>query len=118
MKKLLTSFSAGLIGIVLLVQAGTPSGNVEFSWTNTNAPGLVQAFCLYWSPSATVPMSNWTKIATIPPTQLTYATNIQVGENYFAMTCSNWWGESPFSLVVSTPALPSSQLGFGIKRMP
>ena len=118
MKTLLTSFAALLAGIVALVQAASPSGNVTFVWTDTNSPGLVQSYCIYWSPTVTLPMSNWVKVATIPAPTNQFTTNIAVGENYFAMTCSNWWGESPFSVIASTPPLASAQVSLAIRRNP
>lgn len=121
MRTLLLSFVAFVLVLFSGIAASPPTGTITFWWTDTNAPGSVDAYRIYVTPDPGLPKSNWTVFATIPggtnqlPTN-TFSTNITIGAWTFAMTCSNFWGETGFSSTASTPALLSAAAQLGIRR--
>lgn len=78
--------------------------------TNQVSPELV--FKLYSSTNMTVPLTNWTVLAVVPGTNRSVTLPVEPGVRFYALTASNWWGESDFSNAVGTPAAPvASALG-------
>lgn len=116
MRTLLLSFVAFVLVLFTSIAASPPVVSVTFTWVDTNAPGQVDAYYIYTTFNPGVPKSNWTMFAAIPAGTNQFQTNVTAGQAYYAMTCSNFWGETPFSMVVSTPALLSAQAQVGIRR--
>jgi len=97
--------------------SGPPSGRVNLVWdypTNELSPDLV--FRLFHSTNITVPMTNWVVLTNVPGTSTSVSVVITPGIHFFVMTASNFWGESDFSNVASTPALPRSATSPRITR--
>lgn len=85
-----------------------PSAEVKLSWDfppdKTNA-----VFRVYHSTNLTIPKTNWAVLQTT--TNKVAVLRVPVGVNFFAITASNFWGETGFSTVVDTPlVLVSSDL--------
>jgi hypothetical protein len=53
-------------------------------------------------------MTNWPVIAVINGTNRTAKVQLAPGRYWFAMTASNWWGESDFSEVLEVKGPPLS----------
>lgn len=81
--------------------------------TNDITPDMV--FKWYLSRDITTPMSNWVVVATT--TNPAIRLPVTAGVNFFAITASNFWGESDFSNVASTPALPRSDVTLKVSRV-
>lgn len=101
-----------MLSLLLLISsisfAAPPVGDVTLEWvrpvgwTPTNS-GIYK---LYGSPTLSIPMTNWTVLTNISLMSTSTTVHINPGQYFFAMTQSNLWGESIFSIVVSTPPLP------------
>lgn len=97
--------------------AAMPSGNVVLSWnypTNELATNLV--FKIYGTNLLNSSFSNWPVLTNATGTNLSIPIRIVPGPFFFVMTASNFWGESDFSAVASTPALPRSDVNLRITR--
>lgn len=116
MKALLLSAAAFVLVLFTSIAASPPVVSVTFTWVDTNAPGQVDAYYIYTTYNPGVPKSNWTMFAAIPAGTNQFQTNVTAGSAFYAMTCSNFWGETGFSMVVGTPALLSSTATVGIRR--
>lgn|SRR3990167_7444759 len=109
-----------ILGCLLAALAATPpSGRVILAWDYpTNELGTNLTFRLYGSSNITTPLTNWTVLTNVVGTNLSVTVQIQPGVYFFALTASNFWMESDFSNVASTPALPRSDSKLGITRGP
>lgn len=111
--KLIVTASLGVVIVVAALAAGPvapPSrfrNLVTFTWDNdTNS--VVDAFKLYTSTDITVPITNWTLVATVSGDVRSIAiSNIAAQQAWFYATASNWWGESPPSNIAGIPQPPS-----------
>lgn len=111
MKKIIVSTSMLLAAGALWLRAVIPNpASVTFIWDNPNQAGLVYRIYGTNNPSAPTP---WPLVATITApsvlpggTNLAYSITMTPGAMAFYMTASNFWGESPFSGVASTPPVP------------
>ncbi|SRR5258705_9814621 len=83
---------------------------LEFDYPASEIPGTT--FKAYLSTNL---LSPWTHIATVVGTNRIPLT-VTPGVNFFVCTASNFWGESDFSTVASTPALPRSDVHLTIRR--
>ncbi len=106
-KKLLSLLSIAIPLAVLSLPTGTPIGDVTLAWDN-DKPSTNQGFKLYFSANASTPMTNWTVLTNISGLRSNATVRVVPGAAFFAITATNLWGESSFSNVASTPALPSS----------
>jgi hypothetical protein len=102
-----------------LCHAALPTGPmpVKLGWnypTNQLSPDLV--FKLYTSTNLTTPLTNWTWIGTTAGANTSMLAVIQPGAQFFVLTASNFWGESDFSNVASTPPLPAATNNLTIGR--
>ena len=112
-KIIITLIACGALALL----AGPPSGKVTLAWdypTNELTTNLV--FKLYHSTNIVAPLGTWTVLTNVVGTNLSVSVVVTPGVNFFAMTASNLWGESDFSNVAETPALPSSGTGLKVKR--
>lgn len=111
-----------LVGVISLQLAtiwlvrGHPNSfrtNATLVWdyqTNVDT-SIGWSFRLYSSTNLTTPMTNWTLIQTIPGNLRTTTIPINVldGQRFFALTASNWWGETDFSEVCVTEPVPQAE---------
>ena len=111
MKKLiLLLFSTQLL-------AAPPSGNVTLLWDYPLAERTPDiSFKLYHSTNITIPLTNWVCITNVASTATNINVKVTPGVNFFTLTASNFWGESDFSNVAATPAMPRSNINITIKR--
>lgn len=74
-------------------------------------------FRVYAHTNIAEPMANWPVIAVINGTNRQAKIEIAPGHWWFAMTASNWWGESVFSDALRLPGPPSeeSKLFLGVE---
>lgn len=89
-----------MVGLLLAAAAAVavePStGVVNLGWVNPNPSNSVDAFCLYGSTNLTLPLTNWTKLATQTNGNATnLVLRVTPAQYWFFLTCSNGWGESP-----------------------
>ena len=71
-------------------------------------------FRVKWSNDITIPMTNWVTIATLTNTMA--KVDLPRGVNFLTCTASNFWGESAFSNVASTPPVVRTNVVFTITR--
>lgn len=117
-------FNAALALLViplLLLAAGSsvPTGPtpITLAWNYpTNELSTNLTFRLYHSTNITVPLTNWTVITNIAGTNTSVSLPVLPGAHFFALTASNFWGESDFSNVASTPPAPRSDVNLSISR--
>ncbi len=117
MKYLLAPFVLFVALAVLALPTPPPTGRLVLSWDYDEGDLETNLlFTIYWSTNAGIPMTNWTVLNTVVGTN---AAKVQVkpGANFFSVTASNLWGESPFSEVASTPALPRTDSKIRITRV-
>lgn len=108
MRKLL--FALTVIGCLAAVahQRGVFRDTVTLAWdySTNNMDGTT--FYVYGSAELTA-MTNWPVITVV--TNQTFATFYTVPSSwFFAVTASNWWGESDFSNVLKLPEPPLSDI--------
>lgn len=83
---------------------------LEFDYPTNEIAGMT--FKAYHTTSL---QSSWQHVATVESTNR-FQLTVVPGENFFVCTASNFWGESSFSNVASTPALPRSDVILRIRR--
>lgn len=117
MKKLLCLLAA----VVALAVAGADRGvwreYVVLGWDyeGTNQIRIMDgvyedplmSFNLYYQTNVGT-ITNWILLTNLPPTARTAKIAIAPGSYFFAVTASNWWGESVFSNVAWVNGPPSS----------
>jgi hypothetical protein len=113
MRKLL--FILTVLGCLAAVahQRGVFRDEVTLAWDyrTNNLPSTV--FFVYGSETLTEP-TNWPVITVV--TGQTWATFQTVPASwFFAVTASNWWGESDFSNVLEIPEPPSSDINLRLE---
>lgn len=114
----------GLVAVGLALHAAVVPGvfptQVTLKWdqypTNQISPDLV--FKIYSHTNIAVPFTNWPVVKTVAGTNLSTTFPMQPAARYFVLTASNFWGESSFSNVASTPAPPRSDVPLGIEPGP
>ena len=118
MKKLLCLCSS----LVVLAVAGADRGvwreYVVLAWdypdNATNVFGSqmwfdpLMAFNLYVHTNVSTPLTNWMLLTNVPGIMRTAKIQIAPGSYFFALTASNWWGESDFSNVAPIAGPPRS----------
>lgn len=114
MRKLL--FILTLVGCLAAVahQRGIFRDEVTLAWDyQTNRiPGTV--FFVYGSENVYMPIEEWPVITVV--TGQTWATFQTVPSSwFFAVTASNWWGETDFSNVLEIPEPPSSDINLRLE---
>ena len=112
-----------LFGLTILLLArvanAAPPGvmrtNVSLSWTYpTNELSTNLTFKVYSSTNISIALTNWPVLTTVAGTNTSVTLPINLQQQWFVMTASNWFGESVFSSVAEIPAPPRSvnlQLG-------
>ena len=117
-KKIKVGIAILAISCAAMVNADSATSNVQLNWNypvselSTNL-----SFVIYSSTNATLPMTNWTVLTNVVGTATNITLNVVQGENYYAVKVKNFWGESDFSQVVSTPAVPRSGIALTIKKL-
>lgn len=110
---MLLSLAVVCLAAVSLPRGTPPSGRITLAWDYpTNELGMDLTFRVYRSGD----LRNWTLLTNVVGTNATVAVQVQPGQHFFAMTASNFWGESDFSAVASTPPLPRSDSKVSITR--
>jgi hypothetical protein len=61
------------------------------------------------------PVSSWNILTNVPGTNTTLKVPANYGQNYFAVSASNFWSEA-FSSVVLTPTLPRSDVNLKVQK--
>lgn len=108
MKKFLISI---LVGVSILA---APE-DISLAWDYPESEKTNVVFRVYSSTNITIPLNQWTVITNVTGTNFVRL-KVVPGVNYFTMTASNFWGESIFSEVVSTPALPRSDVNLKVQK--
>ena len=116
-RKIFAGFCVLAGALVLCLGApGNLRTNVTLQWdkypTNQISPDLILK--VYSSTNLAIPLSSWPLVATVNPTNVTVTLPIDAHQRFYVMTASNWWGESDFGNVASTPAPPRSDLNLRI----
>ena len=123
MKKLLIITTALSVLISLAAQPGQLRTNGVIEWDYpTNQLSTNMVFKVYSHTNVAISVSSWPILSTVWWTNSFGITNkngtnyavyrfvfpVAQSQQYFSITASNWHGESDFSGVASTPALPRS----------
>ena len=117
---LVLALAAGVHTLGRILAANSiPTGptSITLAWNypaNQLSTGLV--FRVYSSLDITTPLQNWTVLTNVVGTNLFVTLSVQPGARYFSLTASNLWGESDFSNVASTPAVPRSDVDLSVRR--
>jgi hypothetical protein len=117
-----------LIAILLTLQIAAAPGDansktsVTFAWDAPTVGEVPDGYILYQRTNLTV--GNWVALAhAIPPgsTNTTVPLTSLIGWPtykgpwFFAMTATNWWGESDFSATATVPRLPKAGSNITLK---
>lgn len=89
--------------------------DISLSWDYPESERTNVVFRVYSSTNVTIPLSQWKVMTNVTATNFVRL-KVVPGVNYFTMTASNFWGESTFSEVVSTPALPRSDVNLKVQK--
>lgn len=98
----------------LLGMFPTFSDPVRLSWDYPPEELTNITFRVKWSTVITTPATNWITIVTT--TNTTAIVDVPRGVNFFACTASNFWGESFFSNIASTPPVVKTNVSLHISR--
>lgn len=94
-----------------------PDGLVTLEWDYPEAERSTNlTFYVFTSTNVAVPLTNWTALTNVVGTNLSVQLQIDPGQRYFVMTASNFWGQSDFSEVASTPSLPRRDMKLKLSR--
>jgi hypothetical protein len=110
MKKIIT-----LLFAIVALAAQTGLEPVTLAWDYPAAELKGTAFNIYHSQDPALPLNQWQKVASVQETNLCRL-SIVPGAHFFTATASNFWGESQFSNIASTPAVPRSDGNLRIRR--
>lgn len=104
-----------LVGAVAFPQTPAIDGRVTLEWDYPAAdlPGMT--FNVYHSTNAALPLASWPRLASVQGTNRLPLT-VTPGPNLFVMTASNFWGESDFSNVATTPGTPRSDVNLKVRK--
>jgi hypothetical protein len=100
------------LALVSAANAQVTNTTVTLSW---DYPPAEITNITFKSFGIATPMTNWTVIKTITATNQVTVPAV-AGVNFFSVTASNFWGESFFSNVASTPALPRIDVALKVQR--
>ena len=97
--------------------------NVTLVWNHTNPPVLIGTnlfidpgiFKVYSTTNPAIALTNWPLFSIVAGTNNTTTFTMQPQMRFYAMTFSNFWGESTFSGVVWTPPMPLDLISVGIE---
>ena len=95
-----------------------PNGNITLSWTDQNPPGAVQSFQIYSTTNAALPIASWPLLKSVPGNVTSTNLTVAPGVNFFAAKASNFWGQTDFSVAVSTPIVLSGQSSLSVAKAP
>jgi hypothetical protein len=116
MKKFLT-ITLCVLGIALVAQSAI-NGRVRLTWSYPTTTDTSLVFKIYTSTSMSIPLTNWTVVATVPYNARSYDLTVTPGEQFFVMTASNFWGQGDFSNVAGTPPAPSIGGSLAVQKLP
>lgn len=117
MKKLLCLGAYLLVLAVGGADRGVWREYVVLAWdypdvTNQIMPGVwfdpLMQFNLYVHTNVATPLTNWMLLTNVPGVLRSAKIQIAPGSYFFALTASNWWGESDFSNVAPIAGPPRS----------
>ena len=116
MKKLLCLCGALMALALAAAERGVWRDYVVLAWDYPDEPwqtnGLptdgMLSFNLYCHTNVMHPLTNWFFVTNISGAKRSAKIEIAAGSYYFALTASNWWGESVFSNVERVPGPPRS----------
>jgi hypothetical protein len=98
----------------LFAPPGVLRTNITLAWIPANTPSTNFIYKIYSSTNILQPPTNWSVYATASGSVSNITLPIDANQRWFVMTASNWWGESSFSNVASTPPIPRYDQEFGI----
>lgn len=99
------------LGSLLMTSRGfCESVSLAWDYPTNELNGVT--FRLKWTTN--VALTNWVTIATT--TNTTVRVDVPKGVNFFACTASNFWGESFFSNIASTPPVVRTNVSLNISR--
>lgn len=108
----------GLTALAIASMTGTlqpaQADQVTLAWDYPTNELAGVTFRVKWSNDITIPMTNWVTIATLTNTMA--KVDLPRGVNFLTCTASNFWGESAFSNVASTPPVVRTNVVFTITR--
>lgn len=102
------------VGLGLVATPGVYRKTVTLGWDFP--PGL-DTNCvvnIYGSTDASLPLTQWAWRTNVPYPQTNVSLPIFPSRQFFVATCSNYWGESDFSNVATTPGLPRSDINLRV----
>lgn len=97
-------------------RAITLRDRISLFWEYPEEGDDTLSFNLWHSPTLPTLLSGgWAFRTNIPGTDRKIILPLEPGVHFFTLSASNFWGESSFSNVASTPAPPRSDFGMSIK---
>ena len=107
-----------LITLVSLSAIADPPSKIGLAWDLK--PDFVTSNAtirIYSSTNITVPLKQWTVLTNVPATTNLIYIPVVPGKAFYSATYSNFWGESDFSNVASTPPLfRSDEAGLRVEK--
>lgn len=99
---------------------GVLRSNVTLYWNYDPLLLTNISFYIKGSSDVTVPLSNWTMMASVigtsnAPTPTNVTINLAPQQKFMFCVASNFWGESNPSNVASTPPPPRSDVSLGVR---
>lgn len=111
MKRTLVLVAAALVAVASLAAPGNLRTNATVEWQYPETELSTNlTFKLYSTTNVAQPTAEWPLLTTVVGTNLQVTVPIDAAQRFFVLTASNWWGESDFSNVASTPVLPRSDV--------
>lgn len=117
MKRLLILLAAVLaLALARSAERGVWRDYVLLAWEYDAQPYMTNgvltdeflSFNLYVHTNVAEPLTNWMFLTNIQGVYRSAKVGIAPGSYFFALTASNWWGESVFSPVARVPGPPLS----------
>lgn len=105
------------IWVAVMTIGVAQADTIKLAWeADTNGQVLAECgFKVYQSTNITIPLTNWNVLtnivatnAQIGGTNFQCALQVSPGQMFYAVTMTNFWGESDFSNTTQTPALPTN----------
>ena len=116
-KLILLLASLGLAGLCLATP-GVYRKTLTLVWDNPPDLDTNCVINIYASTDASMPLAQWTWRTNVPYPQNSVTLPIFPGRQFFAVTTSNYWGESDFSNVATAPGLPQTPPNLRIAQLP
>jgi hypothetical protein len=95
----------GLLALALPIVASDPQW-ITLAWDLPADLDASTVTKIYTSDTLATPPASWSVLTNVAWPQSTVSFMVLPARHYYVATCSNFWGESDFSNVASTPAEP------------